>query len=100
LLGRRQELDATVVIAPHHGSRTSSTAALVAATSPEWVVFAAGARNRWGFPAPEVAARWRRAGAQTLQTGRDGAISFRFQPERPPEPTRERERNRRIWREP
>jgi competence protein ComEC len=40
----------TVVEAAHHGSRSSSTAGLIDSTSPEWVVFSAGYRNRWGFP--------------------------------------------------
>lgn len=67
---------ADLVLAPHHGSRTSSSAALVAATRPRFVVFSAGHLNRWGFPAPSVAARWREAGACLLDTAASGTLFF------------------------
>ena len=35
------------------------------------------AANRWGFPAPEVVARWRAAGARTWRTDEDGAVTIR-----------------------
>ncbi len=65
-----------LVIAPHHGSRTSSTPALVATTRPEFVVFSAGHRNRWHFPALEVRKRWSAGGACMLSTGDSGALVF------------------------
>jgi len=65
-----------LVIAPHHGSRTSSTAAFVAATRPRYVVFSAGYRNQWGFPAPDVRQRWSSDGACALTTGDLGALVF------------------------
>lgn len=71
-LARRADL----VVAPHHGSRSSSSAALVEATRPRYVVVSAGWRNRWGFPAPAVVARWRDAGACVLGTAAGGALSF------------------------
>ncbi|HKE94679.1 MAG TPA: DNA internalization-related competence protein ComEC/Rec2 [Povalibacter sp.] len=63
-----------IVIAPHHGSRTSSTRSLVDATRPGLVLFSTGYRNRWGFPRPDVVTRWRHGGAQTLATAQSGAI--------------------------
>jgi len=71
-------LEVEVVVAPHHGSKSSSGSALVDATRPEWIVFAAGYRNRWDFPAAEVVARWRASGARVLVTGEMGAIRMRF----------------------
>lgn len=67
---------ADLVLAPHHGSRSSSGPELVAATQPRFVVFAAGHRNRWSFPAHEVTRRWREAGACLLETSAQGAIRF------------------------
>nr|WP_176704638.1 DNA internalization-related competence protein ComEC/Rec2 [Candidatus Magnetococcus massalia]CRH08241.1 DNA internalization-related competence protein ComEC/Rec2 [Candidatus Magnetococcus massalia]CRH08309.1 DNA internalization-related competence protein ComEC/Rec2, channel for DNA uptake in competent cells [Candidatus Magnetococcus massalia] len=64
------------MIAPHHGSRSSSSAALVERLKPQWVLFAAGHDNRYGFPKPEVRARWQAAGAQTLVTGEQGSMRF------------------------
>lgn len=65
-----------LVVAPHHGSRSSSSPALVGATRPRHVVIAAGYRNRWHFPAPAVVARWRDAGACVLVTAEEGAVRF------------------------
>jgi competence protein ComEC len=52
-----EDLRSTVLISPHHGSRTSSTAAFLAAVNPQAVVVQAGRRNRYGHPAPSVMAR-------------------------------------------
>ena len=72
--GVRFEVDLLVV--PHHGSRTSSTAPFVAATRPTIAVVSAGYRNRWGLPAADVVARWRAAGAQVVDTAGWGAIAY------------------------
>lgn len=65
---------ADIVVAPHHGSRSSSGSALVEASRPRFVVLSAGHRNRWGFPAPEVTRRWEESGACLLDTAGQGAI--------------------------
>lgn len=75
LLDRAGSLQAQVVKAPHHGSRTSSTPAFVEATRADHVVFSVGHRNPFGFPHPDVAARWEAAGAMLHRTDR-GAIHF------------------------
>ncbi|MBL8446386.1 MAG: DNA internalization-related competence protein ComEC/Rec2 [Zoogloeaceae bacterium] len=67
-------LASDVVVAPHHGSRSSSSPALVAATAPSEVVYSAGYRNRFHHPHPQVVARWEEAGAQGWRTDRDGAV--------------------------
>ncbi len=63
-----------VLKAPHHGSRTSSSPALLAALDPTVAIVSAGRENRFGHPAPAVVRRYEEAGAVILQTGRDGAI--------------------------
>lgn len=65
-----------LVLAAHHGSRSSSAAALVDALRPRFVVFSAGHRNRWGFPAAEVRERWAGTGACLLDTAGSGALGF------------------------
>jgi competence protein ComEC len=76
-LARRGLLSrADLVLAPHHGSRSSSGATLVNATRPRFVVFSAGYLNRWGFPAPQVVHRWQEAGACVLDTASQGALVF------------------------
>ncbi|HEU5058112.1 MAG TPA: hypothetical protein VFU21_16385, partial [Kofleriaceae bacterium] len=63
-----------LVKVPHHGSRTSSSDGFVAAARPRWAVISCGAQNPFGFPHPEVVARWRAAGAEVLQTDRAGTV--------------------------
>ncbi len=92
-------LPVDVVVAPHHGSGTSSTAAFVAATRPRWVVYTSGYRNRWGFPRDDVQVRWRSVGATAVNTGLDGAVRFIFRSGRDwPEVRRWRCWSRRFWR--
>ena len=87
-----------VLVAPHHGSKTSSSARFVAGTTPEWVLFASGHRNRWGFPADAVVDRWQAAGAKTLTTAVSGAIEVEFGPTTlRPTPRAWRAHNRRAW---
>ena len=67
-------LRATVLVVPHHGSRTSSTPAFVAAVAPEIAIFSVGYRNRFGHPHPMVVARYAQAGADVWRTDCEGAI--------------------------
>jgi competence protein ComEC len=73
-------LRAEVVVAPHHGSATSSSEAFVDAVRPRYVLFSTGYRNRFGFPKPEVADRYQGVGAQGLDTASCGAIQFTLSP--------------------
>jgi competence protein ComEC len=67
-------LKADLLIAPHHGSKTSSTEAFVHAVSPRRVIFGAAWRSHFGHPRPEVVARYRDAGALPAVTGVEGAV--------------------------
>ena len=73
-----RELASTIVVAPHHGSATSSTLGFVRAISPRYALFSVGYRNRYGFPKPDVTRRWRSVGAKLLATADTGAIQFRL----------------------
>lgn len=68
--------EVTVMKAPHHGSRTSSSEAFLARVRPRFVVFCVGRKNRFGFPAEEVVDRYRREGSECFRTDADGAIRF------------------------
>jgi len=68
------KLPATLLVAPHHGSKSSSTHAFVFAVAPQQVVFTSGYRNRFHHPHPTVVARYARQGAELLRSDRDGAI--------------------------
>lgn len=62
------------VVVPHHGSRSSSTAAFVRATGARDALFPVGNLNAFGHPHPLVENRWRDAGARIWRTDRDGAV--------------------------
>ena len=80
LIEREPDLRAEVLLAPHHGSGTSSTPALIAAVRPAHVVITAGYRNRFGHPKDEVLARYAAAGARIWRTDRDGAVTASLGP--------------------
>ncbi|KAB7627631.1 DNA internalization-related competence protein ComEC/Rec2 [Alkalilimnicola sp. S0819] len=97
LLGQGEELGADLLIAAHHGSRSSSTAAFIAAVGPTQVVYSAGYRNRYGFPHPEVAQRYRERGVVAHHSWLSGALSFRLGREGLSTASAERERRRRYY---
>lgn len=71
-----------VVMAPHHGSTTSSSDALVRAAGADHVIAQAGYMNRFGHPALPVQARWTDAGATFWRTDHHGAIVAISEPRR------------------
>ncbi|MDQ7990758.1 MAG: DNA internalization-related competence protein ComEC/Rec2 [Candidatus Dactylopiibacterium sp.] len=89
-------LAADVLVAPHHGSRTSSTAPFVSAVGARHVVFTAGYLNRFGHPAPDVAERYAHSGATLHRSDRDGAVGFVFRADGL-QVERTREARRRYW---
>jgi len=94
-----ETLAVDVLLVPHHGSRTSSTAPFVAAVGASVAVFTPGYRNRFGHPHPDVVARYRAAGARLWRTDVDGALTFDFGPGAAPMPRAERAQDPRYWRE-
>ena len=92
-------LEADILVAPHHGSRSSSSPEFVAAAAPRYALFAVGYRNHFGFPKPDVAARYRRHGAEILTTAESGAIHFDLNAQEVSLPRRYRDEYRRYWHE-
>ena len=62
----------------HHGSRTATTDAFVAAIRPRVAVASAGAGNPYGHPARATLDRLARAGARVYRTDRDGSVTVAF----------------------
>lgn len=71
-------LQAAAVVAPHHGSKTSSTPAFVRAVAPELAVFPVGYRNRFNLPNQAIIDRYREQGAKLLTTAESGAIQLKI----------------------
>jgi competence protein ComEC len=93
-------LRSDLLIVPHHGSRTSSTPAFIAAAHPAVAVYTPGYRNRFGHPRPEIVERYAAAGVRSYRTDYDGALIFTFGGGGSLIPSLERERERRYWRDP
>jgi competence protein ComEC len=69
-------LKADILLAPHHGSKTSSTEAFLDAVAPRIAIFQTGYRNRFNHPAPEVAQRYIDRNIQRITSPQCGAASW------------------------
>ncbi|MDM0013045.1 DNA internalization-related competence protein ComEC/Rec2 [Variovorax sp. J22P168] len=88
-------LRADVLLVPHHGSKTSSTAQLLDAVRPQLALVQSGWRNRFGHPAAEVPARYEARGIEVVRSTHCGAAAWSSL-----EPGRvacERQRRARYW---
>ena len=98
LRGHADALSAEVLVAPHHGSKTSSMPAFVRAVAPKIAVFPAGHLNRFRFPDRQVVARYAAAGATLYQTGESGAVDITLAADTvAPAVSLYRERHPRYW---
>ncbi|MDH3763218.1 MAG: DNA internalization-related competence protein ComEC/Rec2, partial [Gammaproteobacteria bacterium] len=68
-------LRADVLLAPHHGSDTSSSRRFVEQVAPRHVIFTLSRGNHWGFPSQRVLSRYSGAGAALYRSDHDGAIT-------------------------
>jgi competence protein ComEC len=94
---RYQQLAADILVAPHHGSRTSSSTEFVEAVRPDYVLFPVGYRNRFGFPSSEVVERYRTIGARMLDSAESGAIQLRVEAGKPLQAIAYRQHSKRYW---
>ena len=70
------QLRSDLLLVPHHGSRTSSTAPWLDAVRPQVAMVQAGYRSRFGHPAPEVLARYQARGIMLVRSDRCGAWTW------------------------
>ena len=70
------KLDSTVLIAPHHGSRSSSSTAFLGKISPEVIVISCGRRSRFKLPHPVILKKYQRLGYAIFRTDLNGAVSL------------------------
>ncbi len=93
---QREHLAATVLLAPHHGSKTSSTTPFLLAVQPEKAIISAGFHNSFGHPHVSVVKRYQQLGISTVNTSDKGAISLYFTQQRY-SLTSQRESQARYW---
>lgn len=84
------------LLAPHHGSRTSSSRAFIDAVAPQHALITRGRHNAFGHPHPQVLERYRAAGVEVHDTALDGALHLRLGEHAAPHGLR---REPRFWRE-
>ncbi|PWB35920.1 DNA internalization-related competence protein ComEC/Rec2 [Pseudomonas sp. SDI] len=83
--------------APHHGSRSSSSATFLALTAPTGILLSRGRYNHFGHPHPQVLARYAALGSVVYDSAVLGAVRLRLGRFARPQAQREQ---RRFWREP
>jgi competence protein ComEC len=69
-------LPSTVLLVPHHGSRTSSSAVFLDAVTPRLAAIQAAYRSRFGHPAPDVVARYDERTIGVRRSDRCGAWTW------------------------
>jgi len=82
LVRQKAPISAEILLAPHHGSRTSSSLPFVQRVHPRYVIMSVGYHNRYRLPASSVQQRYKMLGAQILRTDELGAIQFLCSPQR------------------
>lgn len=77
LIQSGRALAAEVLVVPHHGSRSSSSAAWLHRVRPEWALISAGRWNRFGHPHAEVLERLAAVGTGVRRTDIEGHLRLR-----------------------
>lgn len=83
--------------APHHGSRSSSSTALLRGLQPKAVLISRGNGNSFGHPHPIVVARYQKRGVAIYDSAGQGAIRLQLGRFKPPWTMLQ---ERRFWRDP
>jgi competence protein ComEC len=71
-----------ILVAPHHGSKTSSTAQFAQDVHPEYVFYPVGYLNKYHFPSNSVVTRYQQLGTQSFASDQCGAISVLVSPDK------------------
>lgn len=72
-------LQADILIAPHHGSKSSSSRGFLEQVAPQAILISAGYRNKYRHPNRDVLAAYKKLHVQYLNTANEGALELLFQ---------------------
>ena len=75
------QLHADILVAPHHGSQSSSTIEFIESVMPKYVLFSVGYINRYQHPRPEVVQRYQAVQAKIYTTAASGMLTFQISDE-------------------
>jgi competence protein ComEC len=81
ILGRGIDISADILLAPHHGSKTSSSPGFLDAVNASTIVVSSGFHNRFRHPAERIVERYEERGAVVLNTAELGAVRLRLSAE-------------------
>ncbi len=90
------DMQADIMLVPHHGSKTSSSLEFLEKVSPSYALIPVGYKNQYGHPKAEVLQRYSQLGIAVLRTDYDGAINFKIGAG-PLQPSRYRQEHRHFW---
>lgn len=90
-------LASSVLIAPHHGSKTSAVKDFVMITHPKIVFYATGYRNRYRFPHPSVTSQYTEINTQQFNTAETGTIKFTIEKNSITQLSAYRKEHKRYW---
>ncbi len=71
-------LASDIIVVPHHGSSSSSIDKFVSSVQPEIAVASLAKSNQWQLPNPEVVNRYKKVGANWLDTAESGQVTIEF----------------------
>ncbi|PCI61424.1 MAG: DNA internalization-related competence protein ComEC/Rec2 [Gammaproteobacteria bacterium] len=67
-----------VIIAPHHGSKSASSAKFLQTLQPQYAIFSSGYLNRWHMPVNKVLLTYHQQGIKTYNTADVGMVEIKF----------------------
>ncbi len=91
------KLKSDILIAPHHGSKTSSSANFVQAVGAKQIIFTVGYLNRFNHPKPIIEKRYEESGAWLYRSDYHGALLIDFTRKTPTKITSWRQAQPRYW---
>jgi len=71
-----EKLASTVLVVPHHGSKSSSSGIFLDKVNPEYIIISSGWKNRFHFPHPSVLKRYAELDCKIFRTDINGAITM------------------------
>ncbi|MFW5431724.1 MAG: DNA internalization-related competence protein ComEC/Rec2 [Methylophilaceae bacterium] len=93
----KYKLASDVIVAPHHGSKTSSTESFIKAVNAKHVIFTVGYLNRFKHPKSTIIARFASRGSQDYRSDHHGAITLDFMRDNTLKVSAERIVNKKYW---
>jgi len=78
LVKNKSNIEANIIIAPHHGSKSSSSELFLQAVKPQYAIFSSGYLNRWKMPVSSVLLNYHRNHIKTYNTAESGMIQVKF----------------------